>query len=349
MQREREDAAQRKAALEHCQAFFGRTLPDPGRERAPVGDVIVYNLFALEGFCLAEALRVPGVAASPCLPPRAAPPEFRAALEREQPALLAALRAAPPGSVSWAHVCDWLWPLFTDHWGPWREAALGLSALPYAGSAGRLPPAPTLLLGVSPLLVSERDRPGTGVVCGHWAMRPAGDHASPARARGEDPTAAVVREVLADSPGVEPVLAGFGSSLGLLGCAAQEALLLLLCCLARRLARPMIVAGEAWDADVLRHHAAFGTVSLRPARSRSASPAPPARGGEPDWYDEPPRPEHPHKVYVMTVHCKYSVALPHCAVLIHAGGAGTLNAAVKVLLPCHVAHPRPTFFWEAGS
>lgn len=63
----------------------------------------------------------------------------------------------PPGrstlpQVSWVDVQYWMWPLFTEQWGPWRAERLGLAPLPLtAGPEGLpllpLPQAPLLLFG----------------------------------------------------------------------------------------------------------------------------------------------------------------------------------------------------------
>jgi len=49
--------------------------------------LIIFNLFALEGFHIAEALGLPCLAASPCLVPYAPPPGYERRFQRQHPQL----------------------------------------------------------------------------------------------------------------------------------------------------------------------------------------------------------------------------------------------------------------------
>ena len=60
--------------------------------------MIVFNLFALEGFHLAEALCVPCMAISPCLVPYAPPAPFPRRFKKSSAALYDALQDATPGT-----------------------------------------------------------------------------------------------------------------------------------------------------------------------------------------------------------------------------------------------------------
>lgn len=114
--------------------------------------VIVFNLFALEGFHIAESMGVPAVAASPCLSPASLPAAAERALHRYQPALCAQLEARGV----WPEGAHWMWPLLnSQRWGAWRHHCLGLPAAPDGGSLA----VPPLLYGISEALVP---RPG------HW-------------------------------------------------------------------------------------------------------------------------------------------------------------------------------------
>ncbi|KAK9835230.1 hypothetical protein WJX81_007555 [Elliptochloris bilobata] len=144
----------------------------PGNSPEGPPRLLVHNLFALEAHHIAQALAVPSLAASPCLVPYAAPAALPTRLARDHPALHAALHASPRGRVAWADVEHWLWPLFSARWSGWRQSRLGLPAAPVllmpevklnkrganceaggaAGLAARLPPAPRLLYGLSPLV-----------------------------------------------------------------------------------------------------------------------------------------------------------------------------------------------------
>lgn len=59
--------------------------------------LIVFNLFSLEGFHIAEGLGVPCLAASPCLPPYGPPAGFRRRFERAHLELFSRLQAAEGG------------------------------------------------------------------------------------------------------------------------------------------------------------------------------------------------------------------------------------------------------------
>ena len=59
--------------------------------------LLVFNLFSLEVFHIAEALGVRCLAASPCLVPYSCPAGFRQRFAQQQPELFAALQQAPSG------------------------------------------------------------------------------------------------------------------------------------------------------------------------------------------------------------------------------------------------------------
>ncbi|KAI8462850.1 MAG: hypothetical protein J3K34DRAFT_527448 [Monoraphidium minutum] len=126
--------------------------------------LLVFNLFCLEAFHIAEALALPCAAAHPYLIPYSCPAAFERRFASAHPALHAVLRAADgneEGRTGWAEVRHWMWPLFTERWGAWRQERLGLAAVPLLGAGGGsvTPPAVPLLYGFSELVVA---RPG------HW-------------------------------------------------------------------------------------------------------------------------------------------------------------------------------------
>ncbi|KAF6248879.1 hypothetical protein COO60DRAFT_1020102 [Scenedesmus sp. NREL 46B-D3] len=108
--------------------------------------LIIFNLFALEGYHIAEALQLPCLVAQPYLIPYSMPASFQRRFARALPHLAQALllqqqqqqqqqaEVTAAGQdqlpVSWADVSHWMWPLFTERWGPWRQEGLCLQQLP---------------------------------------------------------------------------------------------------------------------------------------------------------------------------------------------------------------------------
>ena len=134
-------------------------------------DLVVFNLFSLGAWHIAEALGSRAVAVSPCIVPYAHPTAFPRAFAEAHPGLHAALHRAPVGRIHWADVAAWMWPLWdVGRWGEWRVRALDLGPTPLsppvlashqrggeADSGGvlmaRLPMATPLLYAISPALV----------------------------------------------------------------------------------------------------------------------------------------------------------------------------------------------------
>lgn len=119
-------------------------------------DLVVFNLFSLGGWHIAEALDARSTVVSPCIVPYDHPSTFPEAFAAQHAALHAALRDAPEGRVSWADVAMWMWPLWdVERWGVWREKVLGLGPTPLSGvrAANRLPTTTPLLYTISPSLV----------------------------------------------------------------------------------------------------------------------------------------------------------------------------------------------------
>ncbi|BDA42418.1 probable sterol 3-beta-glucosyltransferase at C-terminar half [Coccomyxa sp. Obi] len=131
--------------------------------------LIVHNLFALEGFHIAEALGVPSVVVSSCLP-YPPPASFQTRFKAAYPCLWNALQHQGEG-VRWAEIEHWMWPLFTERWGAWRQERLCLPAVPYQ-TASSLPAAPLLLVCLSPCLMDQPSTwPPSIRVCG--SIKPA--------------------------------------------------------------------------------------------------------------------------------------------------------------------------------
>ncbi|KAK3258168.1 hypothetical protein CYMTET_32777 [Cymbomonas tetramitiformis] len=156
---------QREELLEACRDLL-QALPH-GSDA-----LIVFNLFALEGWHLAEFFGVRCLAASPCLVPYSAPSGFQGRFKKSLPALHARLQAAAEGEVTWREVDHWMWPLFTERWGAWRQYRLRLPPVPLTTPIEQgsfLPPPTTLLYGLSEILVDPPGYwPGSVATCGFW-------------------------------------------------------------------------------------------------------------------------------------------------------------------------------------
>ena len=134
-----------------------------------------------EGVHIAEANGAACAVLSPCLPaPRRMPAGFEEEFASAMPTLHRRLvqeqqrqhteqRASPwddprvlvgeDARCSWDDVSSWMWRLFLDDHGQWREEALGLAASPLdawddPACTDPLPPRPVLLVGLSPSLTA---------------------------------------------------------------------------------------------------------------------------------------------------------------------------------------------------
>uniref|UniRef100_A0A803MIH7 Erythromycin biosynthesis protein CIII-like C-terminal domain-containing protein n=1 Tax=Chenopodium quinoa TaxID=63459 RepID=A0A803MIH7_CHEQI len=94
------------------------------------GDFVLINFFALEGWTLAELFHVKCVVAAPYVVNYTAPSSFQRQFRRELPLLYRYLQEASDVELGWKDVMHWMWPLFSEDWGSWREE-LNLSPLPF--------------------------------------------------------------------------------------------------------------------------------------------------------------------------------------------------------------------------
>ncbi len=141
-------------------------MPEP-----PGKAILVFNLFSLEGYTIAEKLKLQStIAAHPYLIPYAPPASFASRFKNAFPQLWAALHCGDSSVVSWGDVEHWMWPLFTERWHRWRTQ-LGLSSVPLLDSS-RLPKPTPVLYGVS---TSFTPRPGYWPnsihFCGLWLTK----------------------------------------------------------------------------------------------------------------------------------------------------------------------------------
>mmetsp|Transcript_7608 Transcript_7608/g.19376 ORF Transcript_7608/g.19376 Transcript_7608/m.19376 type:complete len:806 (-) Transcript_7608:109-2526(-) len=144
------------------------------------GALIVINLFALEGWHIAEALGCPCAVVSPCVVPYTPPSSFAKRFKRAYPGLYDFLSNREDGKpASWREVEHWLWPVFTERWGRWRSERLHLNEVPFlscmtdaaqhlGGGTPTTRPTP-LIYGCSPSITQVPGYwPDTVHVCGFW-------------------------------------------------------------------------------------------------------------------------------------------------------------------------------------
>ena len=133
--------------------------------------LVVINLFALEGWHIAEALGVPCVVASPTLVPYTPPSSFVRRFQRAYPGLYRRLLDQEDGApASWREVEHWLWPVFTERWGKWRSERLHLDEVPFLSADGTTQRWQTkVIYGCSPsIILIPGYWPKTIQVCGSW-------------------------------------------------------------------------------------------------------------------------------------------------------------------------------------
>ncbi|KAJ3692040.1 hypothetical protein LUZ60_012390 [Juncus effusus] len=172
LQKKKIETEQRKECLSAIENIFGNNL-------CKKGDFIAINFFALEGWHLAELFQVRCIITAPYLVPYSAPSSFESQFVRDFPLLYKYFQEAPPNTVSWKDITHWMWPLFTETWGFWRNNSLNLSSVPFTDPVTNLPlwhvqvESPLLLYGFSKDIV---ERPGYWPsnihICGFWFLPP---------------------------------------------------------------------------------------------------------------------------------------------------------------------------------
>jgi UDP:flavonoid glycosyltransferase YjiC (YdhE family) len=273
--------------------------------------VIVFNLFALEGFLVAELLQLPCLVVQPYLIPTPMPAAISGYIRRARPALYTHLHQPPAAAaattVQWCDVEHWMWPLLTPHWTAVREqlaAAAGL-ALPAADTVWMQCKAPAVFYALSPQLVDRTpDWPASAVACGAIYPQPAVEAAA---AEQHSTELSSLQQWLSQCED-KPVYIGLGSAAqcttsdvhipGVLAALVQGAVSagarVLLCC----------DAATAAAVDKL--------LLLQPC-------------GE-------------SQVFVMTAAVQHAWLLPKCLLAVHHGGSGTVAAVARAGLP-HVICP----------
>lgn len=145
-------------------------------------DIIICNLFTLEGYFIAQHLRIPCLVASPHILTRTPPSGFQRKLAEAYPSLFEKLKSAASNQVSYAEVEHWMWRLFLSDFGQACEA-VGIPSVPLAAASqethAQLPPPTPLLYGISPTVMARQSYwPESVSLSGFWTP-PAMLHLSP--------------------------------------------------------------------------------------------------------------------------------------------------------------------------
>ncbi|AQK70615.1 UDP-Glycosyltransferase superfamily protein [Zea mays] len=176
---ERESFSMRKKAIqaEHrkeCLSFVEEVF---GNDPSISGDFIVINFFALEGWHLAELFQVKCVIAAPYFVPYSAPTSFKRQFKQTFPLLYKYFQEAPANTVCWTDIIHWMWALFMESWGSWRNDCLNLSPIPFTDPVTNLPlwhvreESPLLLYGFSKEIVECPGYwPFNAHACGFWFL-----------------------------------------------------------------------------------------------------------------------------------------------------------------------------------
>ncbi|GMH38388.1 hypothetical protein BSKO_06272 [Bryopsis sp. KO-2023] len=115
--------------------------------------MIVFNLFSLEAYHFSEAMGIACICVAPQIVPYKAPP----GLLRE----LTKMMKGSESKLGMDEISHWMWPLFTERWGTWRQHRFPLD--PFPGK-------PCMLLyGFSSMILPTPGWLPTSVkVCGFW-------------------------------------------------------------------------------------------------------------------------------------------------------------------------------------
>ncbi|GAQ87097.1 UDP-Glycosyltransferase superfamily protein [Klebsormidium nitens] len=288
--------------------------------------MLVFNLFALEAYHIAERLGIPCSAASPYLIPYAPPAGFERTFRRRWPKLHTALQDSLAPQVGWAEVEHWMWPLFDDaRWGDFRERTLQLPRRLWTNV--RLPQAPPLLYGFSEAVVPCPGYwPRTVRACGFWPPPQSWDDYL------QEQTPKSLHEFLAASRDVARPLVyiGFGAvgSMGLLPPAEPLILSLLSALEAADFSGILVTSGSASLETELwaRRDRGQGSVGADTAQNGSQE-----AGDTDDLKAGVLLPGG--RLLCLRGPVSHRWLLPQCAVALHHAGSGTTAAAIRAGIP----------------
>ncbi|CAM9245428.1 unnamed protein product, partial [Phaeothamnion confervicola] len=348
----------------------------PIQERACIAacagaSVLLFNLFALEGWHIAEARGIPCAVLHPYLIPTPTPTAFRHLLRAANPAAFRRLYhgSGNPDALGLDDVEHWLWPAYTDRWAPLRRA-LGLGDVPLEGrghsvSLPPLPRPPPALYAFSGLLV---DRPAfwpaAVEICG--AIYPPDEdrdrscggsgggggggsaHDSGSGRHGSDTVRPVLMEFLAAGP--RPLYVGFGSMVGAATHVDLTFVLRVVLAAARQAGLRAVVSAAPEAAAVV--------VAASSGQTRPTGDAESIRGGgEGDQGGDATNgggggdagsDDSRRAADVLWLHdsVPHGWLFPQCIAAVHHGGSGTTAAALRAGIPqviCPMAFDQ--FFW----
>ena len=115
--------------------------------------LIVFNLFSLEGYFIAQHFNIPCIAVSPFLVHRTPPVGFEEKLSKALPAIYDALKLSSD-TVSYSEVDHWMWRLFLDDYGALCHHLHLSTTIPFPSI--NLPKPTPLFYGLSPALISRQ-------------------------------------------------------------------------------------------------------------------------------------------------------------------------------------------------
>ncbi|CAO2045032.1 unnamed protein product [Urochloa humidicola] len=176
---ERESFSLRKKAIqmEHRKECLSSVEEVFGNDASISGDFIAINFFALEGWHLAELFQVKCIVAAPYFIPYSAPATFERQFKHAFPQLYKYFQEAPANTVCWTDIMHWMWALFMESWGSWRDDCLNLSPIPFTDPVTNLPlwhvreESPLLLYGFSKEIVECPGYwPSSAHACGFWFL-----------------------------------------------------------------------------------------------------------------------------------------------------------------------------------
>jgi FkbM family methyltransferase len=278
------------------------------RDSCVDADLIIFNLFALEGWLIAQHLGKRCMIVHPYIPSSSMPAILRDWFRRTRPALYRSLRtSASNARLEWGDVELWLWPLFGERWQKVIKA-LGFDDSPIDGCSSlmlrvSLPHAPPVLFAMSSALAGPA-APG-------WPQ--GAQVVGPIIHNGEDPTTMIPTPLqvwLEENEGSRPIYVSFGSAGAM--CKGIKYV--------PRLINACLAAVSAQGFRAILHVSSAEDAGNRKSSTNGA--------------------------FILDDHVSHKWLLPRCALAIHHGGSGTTHAvAAAGLSQIIVPMIADQFFW----